>query len=56
MTLPLYLAQIKQQYRDVLDWPILMASATLAILPVVVFFVMLQKPFFDQSSASDGIK
>jgi ABC-type glycerol-3-phosphate transport system permease component len=40
----------------VLDWPILMASATLAILPVVVFFVMLQKPFFDQSSASDGIK
>ncbi len=24
MTLPLYLAQIKQQYRDVLDWPILM--------------------------------
>jgi multiple sugar transport system permease protein len=56
MTLPLYLAQIKQQYRDVLDWPILMASATLAILPVVVFFVMLQKPFFEQGSASEGIK
>jgi putative chitobiose transport system permease protein len=56
MTLPLYLAQIKQQYRDVLDWPILMASATLAILPVLVFFVILQKPFFEQGSASEGIK
>ena len=56
ITLPVYLAQLKQQYRDVLDWPILMASAMLAILPIILFFIALQKPFFDQGSVTEGMK
>ena len=56
LTLPLYLAQMKQQYRDVISWPMLMASASVAIVPVVLLFILLQKPFFDQQSAQSGLK
>jgi ABC-type glycerol-3-phosphate transport system permease component len=56
MTLPVYLAQLKSQYRDVIDWPMLMASATMAIVPVLLFFVSLQGTFFAQGSSQDGLK
>lgn len=56
ITLPLYLAQIKQQYRDVVDWPILMACASVMILPVVALFLMLQQEFFKQMGQGSGLK
>ena len=56
LTLPLYLAQMKQPYREVVNWPMLMASATVAIVPVVLLFILLQKPFFNQQSAQSGLK
>jgi ABC-type glycerol-3-phosphate transport system permease component len=56
ITLPLYLAQLKQQYRDVVDWPILMACASVMILPVVGLFLLLQKQFFKQMGQGDGLK
>jgi len=56
VTLPLFLAQLKQQYRDVLDWPTLMAGAAIAIIPIVIVFLILQKPFFKQVVSGDGSK
>jgi ABC-type glycerol-3-phosphate transport system permease component len=56
ITLPLYLAQLKQQYRDVVDWPVLMACASVMILPVVALFLALQNSFFKQMGQGDGLK
>lgn len=42
-TLPVGLAILKQGFRDVTDWPLLMAASTVAILPVVVLFLVGQK-------------
>jgi ABC-type glycerol-3-phosphate transport system permease component len=56
ITLPLYLAQLKHQYRDVIDWPMLMACASVMILPVVTVFLLFQTTFFQQMGQRDGVK
>lgn len=43
MTLPLGMAQLKHQYRDIVDWPVVMAAATVTVLPVVGLFVAVQR-------------
>jgi multiple sugar transport system permease protein len=42
-TLPLGLAQLKGSFRDTLDWPLLMAGATMSVLPLVGLFVWGQR-------------
>jgi multiple sugar transport system permease protein len=40
-----HLATLKGSFRDTTDWTVLMAAATLSILPVVVVFLFGQKQF-----------
>jgi multiple sugar transport system permease protein len=42
-TLPLGMANLKHQYRDIVDWPVVMAAATVTVLPVVGLFVAVQR-------------
>ncbi len=42
-TLPLGLLQLKSQYRDVVDWPVVMAAATISVAPVVALFIAIQR-------------
>jgi multiple sugar transport system permease protein len=44
-TLPVGIATLKGSFRDTTDWTVLMAAATLSILPVVVVFLFGQKQF-----------
>jgi multiple sugar transport system permease protein len=44
-TLPVGIATLKGSFRDTTDWTILMAAATLSILPVVGVFLLGQKQF-----------
>lgn len=53
LTLSLGLQQFMSEYTT--DWAQLMAAATLFVLPVVVFFVILQKNFV-QGIATSGLK
>jgi multiple sugar transport system permease protein len=45
-TLPVGIATLKSSFRDAVDWPVLMAAATLSIIPVVVVFCVGQKQLF----------
>ncbi len=44
-TLPVGMAALKGSFRDTTDWTVLMAGATLSVLPVVVVFLLGQKQF-----------
>jgi multiple sugar transport system permease protein len=44
-TLPVGIATLKGSFRDTTDWTVLMAAATLSILPVVLVFLIGQKQF-----------
>lgn len=44
-TLPVGIATLKGSFRDTTDWTVLMAAATLSILPVVIVFLIGQKQF-----------
>ncbi len=44
-TLPVGVAALKGSFRDTTDWTVLMAAATLSIVPVVVVFLLGQKHF-----------
>jgi multiple sugar transport system permease protein len=44
-TLPVGIAALKGSFRDTTDWTMLMAAATLSILPVTVVFLLGQKHF-----------
>jgi len=44
-TLPVGVATLKGSFRDTTDWTVLMAAATLSILPVVGVFLLGQKQF-----------
>lgn len=44
-TLPVGIATLKGSFRDTTDWTVLMAAATLSILPVVMVFLIGQKQF-----------
>jgi multiple sugar transport system permease protein len=50
-TLPLGLRQLQQLDRG--DWPILMAASVVLVAPVVVFFLFLQRRFFDDLRLPD---
>lgn len=44
-TLPVGIATLKGSFRDTTDWTILMAAATLSILPILLLFLIGQKQF-----------
>jgi multiple sugar transport system permease protein len=44
-TLPLGLAVLKESSRDVVNWPLLMAAATVSVLPIVLIYSIAQKQF-----------
>jgi multiple sugar transport system permease protein len=50
-TLPLGLRQLQQLDRG--DWPLLMAASVVLVAPVVVFFLFLQRRFFDDLRLPD---
>jgi multiple sugar transport system permease protein len=54
-TLPVGIATLKGSFRDTTDWTILMAAATLSILPVVGVFLLGQKQFM-QGMLAGGVK
>jgi multiple sugar transport system permease protein len=54
-TLPVGLAALKGSFRDTTDWALLMAAATLSILPVVLVFLIGQKQFM-KGMLSGGVK
>ncbi len=54
-TLPVGIATLKGSFRDTTDWTVLMAAATLSILPVIGIFLMGQKQFM-QGLLSGGVK
>lgn len=44
-TLPVGIATLKGSFRDTTDWTVLMAAATVSIIPVVIVFLIGQKQF-----------
>jgi multiple sugar transport system permease protein len=54
-TLPVGLAALKGSFRDTTDWALLMAAATLSILPVVIVFLIGQKQFM-KGMLAGGVK
>lgn len=54
-TLPVGLASLKSSFRDAVDWPVLMAAATLSIIPVVIVFCVGQKQLL-KGLLSGGVK
>ncbi|WP_373533091.1 carbohydrate ABC transporter permease [Vampirovibrio sp.] len=54
-TLPVGIATLKGSFRDTTDWTVLMAAATLSILPVVIVFLIGQKQFMKGIMAG-GVK
>lgn len=51
-TLPVGLAELKGSYRDVMDWSVLMAAATVSVIPVCVVFLIGQRQFL--AGLTDG--
>jgi multiple sugar transport system permease protein len=54
-TLPVGIATLKGSFRDTTDWTVLMAAATLSILPVIIVFLLGQKHFM-QGILAGGLK
>ncbi|HEY9745132.1 MAG TPA: carbohydrate ABC transporter permease [Oculatellaceae cyanobacterium] len=54
-TLPVGLATLKGSFRDTTDWTVLMAAATISIVPVVIVFLIGQKQFM-KGLLSGGLK
>ena len=54
-TLPVGIAALKGSYRDVMDWPVLLAAATVSIIPVLMVFAIAQRAFV-QGILSGGVK
>ncbi|HRL10407.1 MAG TPA: carbohydrate ABC transporter permease [Aggregatilineales bacterium] len=52
-TIPLMLAQLNSAYAT--RWPLLMAGSVIALLPIIIIFVLLQR-YFVESVAITGIK
>jgi ABC-type glycerol-3-phosphate transport system permease component len=46
-TLPVGLAALKGSFRDTTDWTVLMAAATISIVPVILVFLIGQKQFME---------
>jgi multiple sugar transport system permease protein len=42
-TLPLGLAELKNTYRDAIDWGVMMAACTISVMPIVLLYVATQK-------------
>jgi len=54
-TLPVGIATLKGSFRDTTDWPLLMAAASVAIVPVIIVFLLAQKQFIAGLTAG-GVK
>jgi multiple sugar transport system permease protein len=54
-TLPVGIAALKGSFRDVMDWPVLLAAATVSVTPVLVVFAVAQRAFV-QGIMSGGVK
>lgn len=54
-TLPLGLATLKESFRDTMNWPLLMAAATVATVPVVGVFLLGQR-YFIQGLLAGSVK
>ena len=53
-TLPIGLAQFLQEYQN--EWNLLMAGAVVAVLPVVILFLAMQRKFLESMAGLSGIK
>jgi multiple sugar transport system permease protein len=53
-TLPLGLAALKQSFRDTTNWAVLMAAATLTVLPTVLVYAFGQRYLFAGLSSGGG--
>jgi len=53
-TLPIGLAQFLQQYQN--EWNLLMAGAVVAVLPVILLFLSMQRRFLEGMAGLSGIK
>ena len=42
-TLPLGIAELKNTYRDVIDWGVMMAACTISVLPILLLYAATQK-------------
>ena len=51
-TLPLGLRQLQQLDRS--DWPLLMAGSVILVVPVVVFFLVVQRRFLGEERTDEG--
>lgn len=53
-TLPIGLAQFLQEYQN--EWNLLMAGAVIAVLPVVILFLAMQRRFLEGMAGLSGLK
>lgn len=53
-TLPIGLAQFLQEYQN--EWNLLMAGAVVAVLPVIVLFLAMQRRFLEGMAGLSGLK
>lgn len=53
-TLPIGLAQFLQEYQN--EWNLLMAGAVVAVLPVVILFLAMQRRFLEGMAGLSGLK
>ena len=51
-TLPLGLRQLQQLDRS--DWPLLMAGSVILVVPVVLFFLVVQRRFLGEERTDEG--
>lgn len=42
-TLPLGIAELKNTYRDVIDWGVMMAACTISVLPILLLYLSTQR-------------
>jgi multiple sugar transport system permease protein len=54
-TLPVGLATLKESFRDTTPWPLLMAGASVATLPMLCLFMLTQR-WVMRGFASGGLK
>lgn len=54
-TLPLGLSELKNTYRDAIDWGVMMAASTVSILPIVILYLFGQR-YFKNALLQGGIK
>ncbi|MEB3246056.1 MAG: carbohydrate ABC transporter permease [Vampirovibrionales bacterium] len=54
-TLPVGLAALKASFRDGMDWPVLLAAATITVLPVLMLAIIGQKAWLSATLAG-GVK